>query len=540
MNSCKIIVATVVLAAVLAGAALWNRSDLARHFFCTMVKSPKQFPLLIMGLDGTVYEDKRPEAARLKGPENPGELLVYASERPEYPWLLWRWFGAGPDRWYGEYKLSGRVLSQEAEEIRNKVEKFKERALLLRERDPENGLQPALLAYLEMYEGVALTRDHATGEPEGVVVHPDRAANAARLLHEAAGKNKVTMYGQELGREAIRTMGAPESYDEYLSNTLFFFSTPIMPLLILRSLGEGMCVEARRLLGESADPTPAYAILHDMQTLGAKIVRDNPTLFDCAVGMVLVLGATEKGVGMLEEAGHHAEARQLFERGAALAKPRVLGTFVQSSEEREGGFWGRDPELVAEAVALAAREKTFNLFDLSVGYHFALVMPVTPHSFPNANSLLTMDDLQATANFEYWSWERAFVCLLANAAWLFLLAMLILRAAGALRKGKTGQTPCPSARQTLTAGILFGLIAALPGLLVAFVGHGLHGDMQSQLFWLLFWNLWGFFAAAFALRLWARSQAASGTRAAPPSRPPGATLQRQKNGRAGRLVVASR
>lgn len=521
MSLRKHIVLMIVLAAALSGVAMWGRSDLARYFLRTMVKSPSQFPLLIMSIDGgDLYEDKRDEVTQLKGPENAEELLAYAAEHPEYPWLLWRWFGAGPDRWYGEYKLSGRVLSQETEELRNKAEKFKKRSLLLRDRDSENGLPLAFLAYLEVYEGVALTRGQSTGEPKGVVMHPERAANAAKLLHEAAGKKKVTMYGPELVREAIRTMGAPENYDEYLSNVLVSASTPIMPLLILRVLTEGMCIEAGRLLKESSDPASAYAILHDLQTLGAKIIRDNATFIDCAVGRVLIMEATEKGVGMLEESGHLNEANQLFKRGAALVRPKVLAILMRTPEERSG-FWGRDPELVAEAVALADRAIPPGFYDLSVGYHFMLIMPSTFYSLPNDGSLPSMDEMQTTANFEYWGWERAFINLLAVGAWLLFLVMIVLKAAGARLAGKTREVPWPSARQMLTASLFFGLLAALPGMLAALVGHGLHGDTQSQLLWLLFWNIWGFAAAVVALRLWARSQGAPDANAPLPIRPRG-------------------
>lgn len=527
MKTNRGILIVLIILAMAAGAIGWQRLTLVRDWWEVSTGSSGSRPS-VQRLRERLTEE---QFAILRG--SAADYLKLADKYPDRPWYAWKWFLAHTrDTGLPGRDNSGKPLREQGEKEQKVLADFESNLQALRPRDPDNGYAPMLLAYVEARKGITFDkRDEKTGAQIGNVVDPEHADKAARLLEEAASKERIAHYGRNLASEWMAILGEPRTYEESFVAVEQLAGIPIMYLLLPRELADRMIIEARRLMALHGSADAAMKVLRNVQTIGAKMCLDAPTLIDAMIGVAIVSLASEDGAQALKEAGYRDEAAELLARGRTLVRPRLLASLMRkgnldSLSEDDLGFirLENDPGLLEEAKRLLAlREKNLagmpHPFDAQNGMADDLDRAgfLAGMGIPNFNSTLpwteppvSRDDLVVTSKGEAWFIQKLSLYASASLMALILAALSILFAVHSLVHRATASA-WPTIRQTVVALALFGAIAALPGLAAAGAGNFLWKESGLFLSWQIFWNAFGLAAAGWALLFWIRSQNNSAT-----------------------------
>lgn len=266
----------------------------------------------------------------------------------------------------------------------------------------------------------------------------------------------------------------------------------------------------------------AYDILHDVQTLGARIAASEPNLITVMVGYSAISITGEEGADILNEAGQPEAAARLRARARELLRPRLLAYLMSSKDidslrpgAEELTALENDPALIEEAKRLAALRRGyegqggFPRFgqdgDLErSGFITSFILPNFNMTTPWTTPPVALDELRTTAHFEIWGGQKFLAVFLIVAVWAAFLVLLLLYAAGSRALRNAAPDRWPSPQQALAAGVFFGVLAAAPGFAAAAAGNFLWQPTGLYLIWHVFWNLWGLLVAFWALGFWSR------------------------------------
>lgn len=355
---------------------------------------------------------------------------------------------------------------------------------------------------------------------------PQYAENAVRLLRQAIGQKRFTMYGREQGIEWLGILGEPVTFAGSWIALRQMAACPIPNLWQTRDVTTRLIAVARRRAEqEKSDPETAaperdaYGILHDLQTLGARLALSEPNLLTVMIGVSIIGSATEEGAGILNDAGRPEDAARLLGRGWNLMRPRLLASLMTmdnldslqaDSPELRERMLGNDPKLLAEAKRLLALRRNApgrdrwlrtdtNGNDVTrSGVLLADMIPNLDTTVPWTSPVITRDELETASRFETWGWQTF---LMAGALLLACLALLIglILYQVHLRTLRPDASRWPSPRRIMGAAVLFGVLAAGPGLAAAGAGNFLWELAGRFWNWHLFWIAWGPLAGAWAL-----------------------------------------
>lgn len=515
----KITLYLVVAAALCAGVAMRNKSAGAMRFRQGVVRgltsffhNDNAFSESEKELLRSFYEREqtlvKEELLDLRlGPQE--EMLAYANERPDRPERLWRWLAGEPSRvkdaGFSPVPPPKTPYTDANRAAVTKLYRF------MRDRDPNNGWPLVQLAYLAASRSVRYEFPKGEGKPQQIrVTDTESMAEAVALLHEAAGKGKITVYARESINNEFAIVGNPETFEDGLAGyRLADHLADGLTMYTLWSLDDFFSAEAGRRLETATDreeKRSAYAILHDLQTVGALVVVDAASQDGQSNGFLCIANATEAGVALLNRFGLEAEAEMLLARGVALARPYVVSRLARFSTGDE--IWHKVAGLGDEARRTAQRlekmEKSAIADSLdAASFMVSMSAPFYREFLPAGEKFLTLENIQASTNFESWSREKEWSSLLSIVAWSILAMLLIMAGIDFLvAKRPLPETAWPSPVQVLAGSLIFAVSAVAPGFLVASIGF--RGDMFNA--WLHFWNVWGFFAGIALLWMWAYSR----------------------------------
>ena len=459
---------------------------------------------------------------------NAEEYRALAERHPERPWYLWhRHFLETRSNKYlwGVSLENHQVLAKRSEDIQSDAAGLVAMAHALKERDPENGMPLLMLAQVEADKGIALTQEQYDAPFVPVVIHPEHAAKAAALIHEAAGRKRITGYTSELGAEWRGILGDVRDMEGLHRLHFQFAGLPRHPRASTTVFALRMAGEVARLAErpDAASRREAYAILRDLQTIGARMALDECTQGGVLFDLALIIRATEEGTPALRKAGMNAEAEALMRRGRDLARPnlrwRILGRFHQYKEWFSENLspMENDPELIAgvQAAYTDFQNRPHDLqkgdFDRSLFLRYLVendpltTVPPTPR-----------EQIKAATGFEGWANQNILFRLHFLAAGAALAVLLLLYMVHLLLyRKKDADDASPTLAEVAAASLLFGLTAATPGLLAAWAGNFLWSVREVYGFWQIFWNAWGIFLAVWLLlsRAGARRNAAGNAEA---------------------------
>lgn len=516
----KIIVCIVVAAALGAGVVMRNRSFWAMGVRQAVLRGSAS---LLRG-DSSLHKSEKvllksyyERLGSLSGDErlalgmgSQEELLRYAEQRRDRPERLWRWLAGEP------YRLrdpgSTAVPPPDLPWTMGVRAAVTERYRFMRDRDPDNGWPLLQLAYMAASRSVRYLLPEGASSPRRITVSDTESmAEAARLLHEAVGKGRLTLYALESLANGFEAVGEPETFEDgIMGRRLARYLTDNLDMHTMWSVCDFLVAESARRLEdatESAEKRSAYAILHDLQTVGALAVADAASQSVQDIGFGCIITATEKGVALLNRAGMTAEAETLLARGVALARPRLISNLAAYSTGDE--VWrqveGLNDEITREARrldglerSLEATEDAFPIYSL-----FSLNIPFYREISPDGEKRLTVENVRATLSFNCWAWEKDWSNLLWTLAWAILTVLLVVAGIERLAaKGPFPEVPWPSPRRMLVASVMFAGPAVVPGLAASAIASG--GGMPPAGFML--WNAGGFLAGAMLLWWWAHSR----------------------------------
>ena len=527
MKTNRGILIILIILAIAAGAIGWQKLAFVRDWWDLSTSSSDSRPS-VKRLRERLTEE---QFAILRG--SAADYLKLADKYPDRPWYAWKWFLAhARDAGLPGRDNSGKPLREQGEKEQKILAGFESGLQVLRPRDPGNGYAPMLLAYIEARKGIALDkRDEKTGALIGSVVDPEHADKAVRLLEEAASKERLTLYGRNLASEWMAILGEPRTYEESFVVVEQLAGIPIGYLLLSRELADRMIIEARRLMALHGSPAAAMEVLRNVQTIGAKMCLDAPTLIDAMIGVAIVSLASEDGTQALEDAGYRDEAAELLARGRTLVRPRLLASLMRrgnldslSADDLGAIPLENDPGLLEEAKRLLALRKKNTAgmplpFDAEngmaddldrAGFLAGLGIPNFNATLPWTEPPVSRDDLVVISKGETWFIQKLSLYTSVSLMALILAALSILFAIHSLVHRATA-SEWPTIRQTVIALALFGAIAALPGLAAAGAGNFLWKESGLFLSWHIFWNAFGLAAAGWALLFWIRSQNNSAT-----------------------------
>lgn len=494
------------------------------------------------------YNEKRDAIMARRYPREPALLLnrdadfyldLFASH-PDRPWHLWRWAIRHPELRDASWRdASGLPLSRQEPKTRQQAAAFAAVVRTLREKDPENGYASLLQAWLETKEGVIVSRSDDGRKSTAEVVDPGRAAMAVDLLRLAASQKRFTVYGREAGAEWLRILGKPETFVAAVAATEQMAGLPIPNLLMSRDAAQRLVAEARRR-AEKEGPNPqnpdsegtAYAILRDLQTVGGRFAVGEPTLIGVMIGYSIIELATEDGAAVLRKAGQLKAEARLLARGRDMLRLRLLARLMLMVEHEQAQAdsaelanfpLADDPELIAEAKRLfALREENARRgggIDFGMDGDLVRAGAVPGALFPNIDMhipwttpVFSLDELKTLAHFELWGLQKPLTAALLVMSGFLLAAMLVLYGWQVLIFRNIAEPAWPAPRQAVVGGALFGILAAGPALAAAWAGNFLWALTPIHWLWHSFWNIWGLFAACWALSLWVRVRANDGFR----------------------------
>lgn len=546
MKSGRLLFCIVILLGVLAGA-------LAFCFFrdgLGTVGATQGIPPALSydthtSLWNAVIRRRYPDDAAILLEQNGDFFLDRFKSHPDRPWYLWQWW---KDYAYKNYNYSPFYqqelpLSQKPPEQRKWAAHFAESLKTLREHDPDNGYPLLLQAWLETQSGmITVVLDGDTRQTRRAeVVDPEHAAKAADLVHQAVRKNRFTMYGREMGGEWLGILGTPETLAESFVAFAQTARMPIPNLTILHDTANRLMGEARRRANmenqaaATADTdATAFDILHDLQTLGARVAVGEPHILTLSVGRSIAYSATEDGAAILNEAGQHEAAERLLARGRAILRPALLIDLMDELTDPEEierlkkrhGFSGlealplySDPTLMAEAKRLLAlrRENMRGKNDIKFniqrsGSLLGMIFPNVNRSVPWTEPLFSEAELKTSAQFELWGVQKFLSTYLLTLTWLAFLVLLLFYCVHFLLFRKKSSPLRPSLREIAAMAVLFGCVAAIPPLIATFAGNFLWELTKRHMVWQFFWNIWGVFAACWVLAYWIRGRSGSAPR----------------------------
>lgn len=485
------------------------------------------------------YGKKRDAAMASRFPKEPALLhsqdadfyLDLFNSHPDRPWYLLRWFHAHPDLRNMTWRdTSGLPLSGQESKAQQQAAKLAAIVQTLRERDPDNGYPLLLQAWLEAKEGTAVSQKDPERPLTAEVVDAERAAKAVALLRQAIAQKRFTVYGRETGAEWLRILGEPETFAEAMLSMEQLAGLPIPLLFPARDIALRLIAEARRRAEKEGQTPPdseaeetAYEILHDLQTMGAHLALGDPTtLISVMIGYSVIEMATDGGAAVLNDAGQPENASRLLARGRKMQRPLLLArlmSFAKDAQLQPGSKalenfpLADDPELIKEAESLLALRMADSGYgsgidfsasgDLSrAGYVLAIMFPNMDIHTPWTKPVVTLEELKSSAHFEHWGMQKILTAAFLVLAGIALLVMLALYAWQSLTLGKTAPPEWPSLRRMIVGGVLFGVLAAGPGLLAALAGNFLWQLTPAHCIWQCFWNVWGLLAACWALAFW--------------------------------------
>lgn len=408
--------------------------------------------------------------------------------------------------------------SPEAEKIRAEATaSFR----FMEERDPDNGWPLVMLGYIEAGRGAHYTTPKKKRDEKRIAVtNTENITAAARLLHEAAGKKRMTQYGAESLNREFSILGQPETLDEWLVTQYYGISlSPIYNLYAARAVIEFVGDGVEHVIAPGAPVNAeqretAYQAFHDMQTIGALMMAESTSRINLAIGFACLMIGTEKGVAALNGAGMTAEADRLLARSVALARPQLV--YRMSRSDHGYDIWRDYGDLQAEVKRVPATPTWLKDVDkMSVGEIFSLSLPSITRATPAQTEFFTLENIRLMADLEYWAWEKAFSNQLSMLALLVLAVFVIVdRIVSLVGARREPSAVWPTSARMVAAMLIFAATAIVPGLAVARIGHGLNGSDRDQILWLAFWNIWGFVAGAAFLWLNACSSTPGGVGAA--------------------------
>lgn len=533
MKSGRLLFCTVILFGVLAGA-------LSFHFFLDGLTSVGASFRLPTGLSVDTYYTSMKEAAIRKRYPDEAPILLETSgdffldrfkSHPDRPWYLWQWWKDYSNKNTNErpYEQPELPLSQQLPGIQKWVAYFAEGVQTLREHDPDNGYPLFLQAWIETQSGMIIVKpdDDKQKQHRAEVVDSEHAEKAADLVHQAVGKKRFTMYGREMGAEWLGILGRPETLEEAIVAISQLAKMPIPNFSMVRDTVNRLKGEARRRAdmenqtpaATNADAT-AFQLLHDLQTLAARLAISDPHLVVLALGGYAVQSITEDGAAILTEAGQHEAAARLLARGRAIMHPALLSVIITHKEMqhmRPTGFGlaplADDPSLIAEAERLLSLRRENmrgkNDFQLALqrsGMLLPIIFPSVDRFVPWSTPLFSMDELKTSAQFELWGLQKFLSTYLLTLTWLVFLFLLLFYTAHVFLFWKKSPPLRPSLREIVAMAILFGCVAATPPLLATFAGNFLWELSGRLTIWHLFWNIWGVLAAYWMLAYWIRGR----------------------------------
>lgn len=504
MQSGKWVFRCVIFLGILVGPLVWRlyRGD----------------PEVILGYYSRLHYDERADqydaVMRERFPGEPSLLIHRDAEfylnlfksRPGRPWLLWRWWDRHPAR--QTLRVPEPPSLRPTPEARRRIAEFSDLVRTLRELDPDNGYPLVFQAWIEAEAGIVPVHEDGASQPNYAVVDVERAGKAADLLRQAVRRERFTFYGREAAEEWMGVAGVPATYAEALLALERLTTLPLPPFPMERDAALRLVAEARRR-AESERTAPdegaagtAYGILRDLQTLGARIAVGEPGLVAAMAGHSVVSAATEEGAAILREAGQSGAAVRLLERGRSLLRPGLLAGLMnrtdldslENGSERPGvSELAADPELIGEAKRLLTERRKHAGRDEGVrfgeggdidraGLLAGVSFPAVEYIVPWTRPLFTRDELKTSAHFELWGLQKTLTVLSLFLAWAVFIVLLSLYGARVLAREGAAAEEWPPFRRIASAGVLYGLLAAGPGLAATFAGN---------VFWLTNAKHWG-------------------------------------------------
>lgn len=510
----------VLAAAVAAGILSWGKSALLFqmiewHWPAALGDYQWREAFLAKAIENA------PPEQRASFSEDPDEILAFAKAHPGRPWHLWRWMAGDRMSWaFAGNDFSGLTLSERHAEYRRVGEEFEQKAEFLREMDPDNGWPLLLLAYLEARKGIALKAANSLGE----VKEARHADQAVAYLLQAAAKDRVTWHERELIAEWQSLLGYKGgTVDEALVMSNQTLRLSLLHFSFRRDLIWLLLTEADRRASMPGEERPsAFEILRALQTLWAKIILGETRFLTITSGMATIQTVTEEGAKILRKHGKDQEADALLQRGRSLIWPWLTGGQPSPQESGEIPEIRSGPELTAKAQQLdgARRELAQLATSPSTGTLLAAATPSLT-TWPTEDIIAT-DAFKTESRLEYWAMQKAFWAAFTAVAAVLLPLLIIFYAALQFRFRRCETyvpDAWPSPRRLVLGALIFGLVAASPGIAAAFAGNAYAIPFRVNVNWLLFCNLWGFLAAAWTTGWWAGRAGGGDVTPATPSAP---------------------
>lgn len=485
-----------------------------------------------IGIDSRIFDrETRRQNLRRAFPGGEGvvlagtaeEYIQLAPKHPERPWYLWQWWMLRRSPLESPaFGLPFRGVNVRPEELSRAADIFEADAKYMAARDPESGYSLILLAAIEAAKGVTMSPNEDGLQAE--VVDPEAAGRAVELLHRAAAKEHITLYGGELTAERLGLLVKPETYADGLLLHRQLSRTPVGSLPLIRCLSQRIMAEAERRatmspeqLASLSPPLSVADIAADVQTFGAKYLLDAANYIDVPLGLTAVGIGTMEGTRLLKAVGRGEEADRILARGRALMRPWLLATLMEDlelppkSRPLDGLILENDPELIGEAkrlLALRRENASRTRFpDYRRGDHsrasYLTMMSIPLMHLPWTTPPISFDDLRIASMHETWARQKLFLAAIAAAACLTLLLGLFLYGLH-VRTFRNETAEWPSLRRAAVAAALCGLAAGAPGLLVSFAGNFLWALIEDYATWQFFWNCWAVLLASWIASLLVR------------------------------------